>query len=275
MPYSNAKLYKKNPGRPKKGYTKTGAQRGRPTIATVKKIVKSEISRDVEDKYRQVYDDSHLLYPATHSSWLSSIFPVSPYPAYLQIDQGVGEAQRIGNVIKTKKLIFKGIIWNAAYNATSNNDPQPTLVNMWIISDREGPTSLPNSDITSQFVQLGNANQGLTDALVDTLVSINTDRYRVFVRKTFKLGYSAYTGTSADPDRQAYTNNDFKLSCKFKIDLTKHLPKKVKFNDNNSIPMTRGLFAVFQTLNANGTTIVNTQRVAGLAYTLDYHYEDA
>lgn len=275
MPFTNAKLYKKNIGRPKKGYTKTGAKRGRPTIASVKKIVKREIARDVETKSQQDYSTSMNIYPSQHASWLSSITALSPYTAGIEIFQGSGVDRRNGNVIKTKSLMFRGILWNAAYNAVTNNDPQPTIVNMWIISDRQAPTEIPGSDINSQFVQLGNTSQGLSDNLVDTIVEINTERYNVYYKKSYKLGYSAYGGTSTDPDRQSYTNNDFKLSHKFKINLTKHMIKKVKFNDNTSIPSTRGLFAVFQTIYANGSVIANTQRVAALAYTLDYRFEDA
>lgn len=271
MPFKNAKLYKKSSTKPK---TKARVKRS-PTLSSVKKIVKAVIARDVETKSKQLYDESQNIYPADSPSWLGSIFPVSPYTTFLDISQGTGEGQRIGNVIKTKSLFFKGIIWPAAYNVTTNLDPQPTIINMWIICDKEGPTQLPSSDIDSQFIQLGNSAQGLTDSLIDGLATVNTDRYRVFAKRTFKLGYAAYTGTSFDADRQQYANNDFKMSCKFNINLTKHMVKKVRFNDNNTIPLTRGLFCVLQSIYANGSVIATTQRVAALAYTLDYKYEDA
>lgn len=241
----------------------------------VKAIVRREISRNNENKSFQVYIQAHDIRTANSTSpaFTDSIFPVSPSAGALTVFQGITAGTRIGNQIKIKSCVFKGIIFPKPWNAVTNPTPRPLEIKLWIFYDKTNPTAVP--DPRNNFFQLGGATVAMQGVLVDNMSPVNTDTYRVLATKSWKVGYGAYEGTGINANQQAYVNNDFKLNQKFSINLTKHLIQTVKYNDNNSVPTTRGLFAMFQASNADGTVIAPGYNTATMSFTLDLKYEDA
>jgi len=273
MPFANAKLYKKKSGRPKKGYSKTGSKKGRPTVAAVKTIVKKAIARNVENKTNNYLSTGTSIYPSNSASFLSSIIPLSPYPAFIDIDQGPAQGERIGNKIKIKSLRLKGVMYPRGYSATNNLTPQPVQVIFWLLYDKQNSTIIPAPG--ADFLQFGNASIALQNDLVDCWAPVNTDRYRVLKKKVFKLGFADYSGTGTNVVSQSYTNNDFSLNKTFSINLTDYVIENVKFNDNNTSPTTRGLFWMFTAVNALGTNMSATTIPASMQWNLSCDYEDA
>lgn len=251
-------------------YTKAKA-----SVSTVKSIVKREIARNIENKVIEAYYDGNALYTYGHANWVTqNVFPVCPYATVMSIAQGANQQQRIGNQIKTKKLIFSGCLFPNFYNVTTNPIPKPLEVVMWIIYDREAPSidPVPGTD----FIQLGSTTSALVGNLSDILCDVNNDRYRLVARKVLKLGYANYGGTGTQVAGQAFANNDFKLNQRFRFDLTKHYPKIVKYNDNYTSPTSRGLFCVIQPVPADGTVATPaTALPCYISYALSYQYEDA
>jgi len=252
---------------------KNGARRRAPK-QSVRKLVKREIARAVENKTIQEYDLGFDILPSSAgTAFVSSIHPIGPSPA-LAITQGVGQAQRIGNRIKLKKLMFKGTIHANPYNLTTNTYPQPQVVKMWLFYDKTFPTSYPDPSL--DFFQFGNTVSGFQNDLTDCWAPVNKDRYRVLYTKQWKIGFSAWTpATGTLANYGGLNNNDFHFNGNFKINCLKYIPKTVVYRDNNSDPTSRHLFAMFQTINASGTQLQATERPTRMSFVVDCQYEDA
>lgn len=280
MPYvPYRKTYKKR-SYPKKASkpmykSKFSSYRRKPSVATVKKIVKKAIARDVENKTIQYYSDSAVpIYPLDSVNFTTNnIYSVSLNNTTLSMGQGVGNGQRVGNRVKIKSAFIAGTIYPAPYDAGSNPTPQPTQVAIWIFYDKQFPSSVPNP--TSDFFQRNNTVQPMDGTLQDLYSPINTDKYRVLTKRIFKIGYAAATGTGAVPGSQNFANNDFKLNVSFKIPLTKYMIKNVKFNDASPNPTTRNLYFMILPVASNGSTFAAAGRPCNYFYNMSITYEDA
>lgn len=243
---------------------------------TIKKMIRREIARNVENKTIQSFNYGKVLYSSANANFPDNVIELGP-GANMSISQGASQQARIGNRIKTKKLTFKGTLVPTQYNATTNANPRPAQVKMVIFYDRTDPTALPA--VSTNFFQDGSTTKGFQNDLVDMFAPYNTDRYRILTTRSFKLGAALYEGTATSatlhPDNQYFANNDFKYNGNFNIDLTKYYPQIVKFDDNNTTPTTRGLFCLFYICYADGTTVNAAYEPVGVQYVQNYVYEDA
>lgn len=244
---------------------------------TIKKMIKTAIHRTIENKSRQeIVTTAKTLYSANSAALLDgSIIPLTPFATSLQVDQGVGAANRVGNKINLRKLTFKGTIFPQPYDGVFNVSPQPLQVKLWIFYDKRDPTIKPTPAAQGNFFQNDNSTTTFSNNLSDLWKPINTDIYRVVATKMFKLGNAINTSSGTNAAASDWTNNDFKYNCNFSIPLTKHCVKNIKFNDNNSNPTTRGLFAMFQCVYASGGAVSSGQILAKMYYMLDMEFEDA
>lgn len=258
----------------KKTY-KTSGRKGK--FSSVKKVIRSEISRNLEKKSKQYEQQDDLILGSANSLTLdATIVPLAPDSTYLQIDQGVGNGSRVGNSITTKKLTFKGTLVPLPYNVSTNPEPRPVQIKLWVFYDKTRPTEEPTPAQSANFFQFNNSAAGFSNDLVDLWRPINTDVYRVVATRTFKLGVSRFDANGTVFAGSSYfANNDFKYNCNFSIDLTKHIPKIVKFNDTNSQPTSRGLFSMFVAYYADGTAMASGVIPAKYSWMLDYTYTDA
>lgn len=251
----------------------------RKKTSPLKKMVKQMIARSAETKLLQGPLVNKQLYTADAVNFADNVIPMGPNNVTLALQQGPGQGQRIGNVVNTKKLTFKGSINATPYNVTTNPTPRPLMVQFIFCYDREDPNDAFSPAAGNVFFQNGSSTAGFTNTLTDIWRPINEDRFRVFARKTFKLGFAQYAGTTANTtnqaQHQAYANNDFKLSHIFSFDLTKWYPKVVKFDDNLSIPMTRNVYCFIQYVDALGGSMVAPYEACEVSYCLNYMYEDA
>lgn len=240
---------------------------------SVAKTVRKVLEQQAEKKKSQYTETDKLLYAYNAGApWTSGIFPVTPYGASLQISQGVGDGGRVGNRIKISKLRFKGMIVPTGYNATSNSAPEPQFVKMWLLYDKEAPNTIPAPG--TDFLQAASSSNALTGTASDMFARVNTDRWVVKYEKVFKMGFATYGGTGTSPAFQSLTNNDFKLSNEFDIDLMPYIAKHVTYDDNTSIPETRGLFCVMEVVNIYGNTNPAASIKAEMHFQLDMEYTD-
>ena len=118
-------------------------------------MIRKEIARNVEDKNSQLFVTNNLLYvPGGASFPTYNIFPVGIEPSAITIPQGTGQGDRIGNRIKTKKLMFKRTLVPLPYDGTFNPVPQPVQVKMWIFYDKTNPTDIPNPTVSNDFFRM-------------------------------------------------------------------------------------------------------------------------
>ncbi|UYD39120.1 MAG: capsid protein [Wigfec virus K19_555] len=269
-----------------KKYSRKGSRKGKKRtykrksyakkVSPMKKLIRKEISRNVENKTVQIFNFDRTLGDVTEPNFDSSnVFALGPDPSSILINQGTGQGGRIGNRIRTKKLTLKGVFTPTFYHATYNTQPTPQQIKIFIFYDKTDPNALPAPVNSADFFQNGNSARSFAGDVTDMMMPVNEDRYRVLTTRTYKLGYAAYTGSPGAAQPAGYfSNNDFKLNCNFSIDLTKYYPKDVRFPDNSALPTTRGLYCMVVCSPANGLGSA-AQRPVTMQYVQDYHFEDA
>jgi len=266
--------YKKTYRKKVRKSTKKTYTRRKPSTTAVKRIVKNAIARTIENKTTQAYNLGQSIRSVIHGSFPSQILQVSPGVALLPITQGVGQGQRIGNVINLKKLTLRGTIVPQSYSLTVLPVPTPCQVTMYVFADK---LVAPNAILSTptDFYQDGNTTRGFSNDLVDAWAQVNTDRYRVFYKRTFKVGFSSYDGTGSVPAAMYYANNDFKLNVNFSVNLLPYAIKRVKYPDNSGDPNVRSLYVMFVPSRADGGAYGSSETAAGVQWSIDCDYEDA
>lgn len=252
---------------------KTYKRKASRKVSPLKKVIRREMARVIETKSKQAYNLNKPLYPTNSTNFIDNIFEVGPDGSTMQITQGAGQGQRVGNEVRTKKLTLKGTIVPLPYNVTTNYAPLPMQIKMFFFYDKTDPIAVPYP--VTDFYQDGSSSRGFSNDLVDQWAAVNKDKYCLFTTRQYKLGFAAVMGTGTTPAQQAYSNNDFSYNANFNIDLTKYFPKRVKFNDNLGTPTTRGLYVMTVISSADGTNIPAGWVTAAMQYEVDYQYEDA
>lgn len=264
--------------KPKRAFAKkrrAPLRRAAPKKKSMVKMIKREISKAAENKTFQVFNDNYLIYPSNAPGFDANIIPVSPSSgAYLNISQGIGQGQRVGNRIKLKKLAIKGIVTPTAYNATSNLTPAPCYVKLTFFYDKEDGQAVPTPQTNGDYLQFGNASVPLGNRLFDHMSPVNADRYRVLTTRILKVGYSSYAGTGAVATQGNFANNDFKMSAMFSVNLLPHAVKEVVYRDTANNPTSRGIYMMAQPVYANGTGMAETQIPCKMTYAITVEYED-
>lgn len=245
----------------------------------MKMAIRKEIKREVEVKSRQTYYGTVGLYgPASAAFNSVNNWVVCPSSTACDIQQGTGEGQRIGNQVRTRKLVFSGVFTPKAYSSTTNPDPGPLEVKMFFYRERADPAVLPAAPSTD-FFQFNNSSNAIPDSLMNQIEVVNTDKYQLFTTRSLKLGYQynnvPNAGSGSAALGQIQPNNDFNLNVKFEIDLTKYLPRIVRYNDNNAEPTSAGIYCLIVAARADGAAIGTSAIPFQLAAVLNYEYEDA
>lgn len=241
--------------------------------AAFKRAVKSVIMKTAEKKTSQFYEEGINIRNVDHGSFLSQCVPVSPMTGANVISQGTGQSGRIGNRIRIQNISMKGTFIPNGYNVSTYPSPQPVQIKMWFFSAKDlGPGVAP--DMTTNWFQLGGSSQGFTNSLVDMWAPVNKDLYTVYGSRTFKLGFADYSGTGITAAAQSFTNNDFKLNGNFTVNLTKMMPRIVKFSDNDSVAVSRTLWCLAVPVFASGQAIGPAYTPALLQYAINMTYTD-
>jgi len=206
-----------------------------------------------------------------------SIIPITPYTGFVDIDQNAEQDGRIGNKIRTKKVMLSLVIYPLQYDATTNLFPFPQEVMIFILSNKTNPTVRPTS--IPSLIQYGNTTQSLTSSLQDICnvpIGWNKDLYVVHKVIVKKLGPSQWP--IGNPGFAANTasgpNNDFKLNHVLHIDVTKYCPKTITFNDGTNSASSRMTYFYVQAVPANGYVQTNTQLPCECYTRVDYTYTD-
>lgn len=242
---------------------------------SIKKMIRKEIARNVENKTFQYLGTSYDIIPSSSPGFDANIIPCYPAPSYLQISQGSGQGNRISNLIKIKNLSIKGVLFPRPYNATTNATPSPVQIKFWFFYDKTQPNSVPTPATSADFFQFGNTSIGFQNEFFDHKMPINTDRYRVLTTRTVKVGYSGYTGTGSQPQSGNFNNNDFRLNANLSVNLTKVCIKHCKFRDVSTLPTSRGIYMMAQPIYADGSAMALATIPVRMEYMMSVVYEDA
>lgn len=241
---------------------------------SVKRVVKSMLSREIETKSRQTdADEVAMGYPLGPSWPNNNVIPLGFNPAGLQILQGAGEGQRVGNKIRVKRVRWNFVIRAMPYNSSTNPLPQAQNVRIVLFYSRPAPTATPNP--ISDFFELNNTTQAIEGTLQDMIAPINEDTYRKLAERSFRIGWQDYFGAGGVGATTTGSNNDYKLTATLKWDITKYLPKMVRYIDNTATATSRGLFACVMVAPADGSTGASGRAPIAMRWWLDAAYTDA
>lgn len=245
-----------------------------PGAKLIKRIVRQEFSRQVEDKtQRQSANLSLGSNPNTYlpfGTWdNNNVLDVNATLVNL-ITQGGSQSQRIGNRIKLKKLMLRGALYPISGITV------PMVVKMWVVTDLLNPTSGTSTDIAvsqqtgGNWFEDGSGVAPLQNNLRDLQLTLNTSRYRVHTTRMFKVANSSAPSLATPPG-----NNDFKSLVNYKINLLKYVPKFVKYQDTStSTTYQRKVMVCFQCVYANGVTSTDTTANIGHIRTIEAKWED-
>jgi hypothetical protein len=215
---------------------------------------------------------------AQSAAYAMNAWPMLPYTgaSFINIPQGVGQGNRIGNTIKIRKVMLSYVLRQNPYNLISNPQPQPLDVMFKLGHIKRIPGSLPTTGETNLLFQFGNTTVAPTGTTRDMIFNINKDYWNIKKSWVHKLGTSSYGGTGAQPDYQGFHNNDYKLTYVRRMDITKLVQKTIKFQDATT-ETTQGpnLFLMFQALTVNGAVASGAYTPANLSYFITIDYEDA
>lgn len=241
--------------------------------AGVRSYVKKQIHKNIENKMQNVNfseDFGNFL-----QSTSMHAYPITPYTGYLQIGHGVLQNNRVGNQIRTAKVMLNYVLRPTPYSALNNAGPAPVEVEMFLGYLKQFPSTLPTPGDFNNFYQVGNTSVAPTGNLNDLAASVNKDYFVIKKQWRHKLGYSNNAGSGANAAYQTFANNDFKLNVVKKLNITQHVPKLIQFNDASPTATSRGLFLWYQGVSSAGNILANTQTPVHIDFWIDFQYEDA
>lgn len=188
-------------------------------------------------------------WPIGHLNFVTNIVPLTPYDAYLTINKGTGRCERIGNMVSVKKHVLR-FVFTVNERDASNTDEKkvarPMYVRLWFfkLKPRLPQTVTEAAQIAQQkMFQWGTAaDLGLFGTVNDLIQPINEEAMQLVTTRTFKLGrssmaqagYPAGAGLIEIQNNASWANNDFLLTARGKVDITKYVPKDFKFEDGES-----------------------------------------
>lgn len=270
-------MAKKNSGKrsSRKPLRKTVAGGKKTSVsAGVKEYVKKALHTQIETKSVQI-NPGQLSFGNVLESPDFNAYPMLPCSGFWSISQGTGQGNRIGNIVKTRKVYLNYVLRPTIYSATVNPVPQPSMIRMMLGYVKNTPSFPPIAGDINQLFNVGNSSTAPVGTLKDLISVYNTDYWTIKKSWTHKLGFAVNTGTGNSPLGAYYANNDFNLNVLKRIDITKHCPKTCIFNDTSVTTNTKNLFFMFYAVSSNGGAYTNIDLPCNIDYWIDYQYEDA
>jgi len=199
---------------------------------------------------------------------------------------------RVGNTIKIKRWVMKGLIEPVVSNTTTMGNSFVGYVDVYF--GKMLKNIAPPASTLALLYQNGITATTPTCVAPDMLNPLNKDAYKVYYHRRFKMGAASdpdtYSGTPATAVQHP-GNNDFKVSQTFGFDICKYILKNkhLKFPDNtagnppyvapdNADVLNLTLWATFTPLTgqAAGTGTTGTFKTLYNINALTYaEYEDA
>lgn len=273
----NYKVGSKKPKIAKAAVKKAVAKQKRTSIA---KVVKTVLAKQEEVKC-QTYTRNIVNVGAVISSSVTFdnanytvVNPSNDSFGGYTIAQGTGNAQRIGNRLRTKRLVFQYTVQPKAYNATSNTVMYPFIIRFWLVKSKINPTQpIPLATMLNQFFENGATMAGLTGDLMDLNRKVCPDTFTYLTHWDHKIGFAS-NNQNGNNSFQHNNNNDFKMCAVASKDLTKYCNKEVVFDDTNNINNSR-IFLIWNLYSMGPGAYPITQFPCFISYNTQFYYTDA
>lgn len=256
----------------KRGGKRVAGRKSSSVSVAVKRFVKNSIHRQIENK--TVSEKNEISFGSYNFQPDMSVRPLGPDPGSLVIPQGVGQGERTGNTITTRRLNLKYILYPIKQDDAVNPQPMPQEVMIWIGFLKGARVISPSASSYSLFFNNGSTTSAPYSNLWDCMLPVNTDLFTICKTFRHKIGNEVYSDYGGIKPNNYFSNNDFKLNSTNSVNLTKYINKVIKFVDSGTQCDT-GLYMWMTAVNADGTDSVTSSRAIGMRYVLDYQYEDA
>lgn len=240
---------------------------------TVKNYVKKVVHAQIENKnicIERAQTFGSILNDATLGA-----FPMCPYTSLIPIPIGTTNGTRIGNVIKTRKVMLRYVLRPTTYQSTVNDNPQPGQILMMLGNYKQYRGILPTSLEVGQLYDTGSGASAPQGDLSDLIQPINKDAWDIKKKWSHKVGMAIHSGPGNLQNFSFFANNDFKYNVVKSMDITKYCPKTISFNDAQASQQGNNLFLMYEALQVNGGIFPAGQRPFAIDYWVDYQYEDA
>ena len=254
--YRKKRLFKK----------RTMALKPKPAL---RKMVKKIMHQQIENKCVQVSAQNQIVSTFAYGSFLT----VSMVP-YGSIAQGTGQGDRIGNTIRPRSVYFNYVLNPIPYANPNNLTPVPQDVMIFFGKVKNSKPQIPISTDYTKLWQQGDSYRGPYSTNLDLIQQVNTDWFTVVKIVKHKIGFANNQGLGSNVNQQYFANNDYKLNVIRKLNITKYIPKVVKFNDTTSQPTNDGLFMWATSVNCDGTAN-STNAPVYMSYCINFTWEDA
>lgn len=174
------------------------------------------------------------------------------------ITQGAAEANRIGNVIRPKWLSLRYTL--RAQPTTDATSPSnlnpfkgvPFLCRVIVFKHRWAIDEASQTGI----LQNGASSQNLGSTPDNWVMPYNTDEYKIYYSKTFKMQALCHAGSGGvlTSENQGYGLQNFVVRrCRIAM------PKVLRYNDNNGAATNEGFFMAVAVCNVDGTVVNSAQ----------------
>ncbi len=182
------------------------------------------------------------------------------YPLNPTVAQGTGQGDRIGNQINLRSAWLKISI---LAEDTALGASIPRWFDLFIFKNKRAQTTPTSADML-RFMQLGNNAISYNGDILNSMSSVNQDRFTLKLRKRFAL-MNAYTvnnqqGSAGPMARSLYFN------------VTKFLAKKLKYDEGVTQPMNDNLY--FAVGCADAKSGAGLAQYATMAYVFEFRYSD-
>jgi len=238
------------------------------TRAYVKKLVDSRI----EDKAQHF--DNVINFGSYFLDQSLSCVAIGPASTTYLVSQGAGQGQRIGNVIRPKKVILKYYLFPLPYDIETNPTPMPQVVRIWVGNIRSDLSVKPDYSYFAKLYQSGNSAYPPSNTIDDMMAPINQDLFVERATRVHKVGHSILDPANGNVQmNQYFSNNDSTMGTFGVIDCTKFFRTKLHFDDATNTPDSN-VFMWMEAVNCD-----NSQSLSGptvkLVYNIEFVYEDA
>lgn len=233
----------------------------------IRRYVKREIHRNIENKERMNY--------AANWAIQSSDAATGTFPLIISTTQGIGDDGRIGNQIKVVRGVYKATINLLPYNVTTNPQPLPCWIKVWVLKDIKNMGQLTTVDATAygNLFRTNGTTMSFQGTPLDMTLEINKDYFRVLYQKCFKLGNAnAYSG--GNPTNGASYFDNSPSAKQITINWGKWVRKQLKFTEGSTQPQNDNLYIVYQAVACDGSSSSGKQ-LFEIHYANYMHFEDA
>nr|QRI44122.1 MAG: capsid protein [Cressdnaviricota sp.] len=279
MPYKGRRSYKsKAPLRvtPTRKSKSSAVEKVR--VSNIKRVVKSVMTKQIETKvapYTTIASQQKVYGAGLNYNGVGLLNGwASPNGILPPVTQGLGENNRVGNVIAPNKLVVKYEIKASQTTdgtSTVNDNPfraLPFLVRMVIYRHRYA---------TDDFGQYGLIDEGGSNVELGANPALwmepyNRDEYIIAYSRTFKMASDVhrYSGTTLAIDAMP---NNLKQWVYGKAYVK--LPKKLRYNDTTNIPTNAQWYIAFAVCNQDGSAISTSQQRITVNVRSTMTYKDA